>query len=102
MDRDYKVRDFAKVEYMNRNKDIVACRLCDNAKINSDLLPNEDFSSRDMGLNLPGHRIMLSSGAGLPLRIESEEWNGDSWHMVGKYYPKYCPECGRKIVEYPH
>ena len=46
---------------------------------------------------------MLECGNRDALRIEFNRWNDNDkmWHTVGRYYPKYCPECGRKITEWP-
>ena len=39
-----------------------------------------------------------------PLCIEFDYWREDfkpsQYQLVGYYYPKFCPECGRKIDEY--
>ena len=44
---------------------------------------------------------MLCSGDGKPPRIEFEEWNDKAgWGKIAEYRPRYCPNCGRKIVEY--
>jgi hypothetical protein len=45
---------------------------------------------------------MISSGYGEPVRMEIDHWYEHlrEWRTVGKYYPKYCPECGRKLDEY--
>ena len=34
-------------------------------------------------------------------RIEVEKWDDKiGWHKIGEYEPNYCPNCGRKIIEY--
>lgn len=81
------------------------CGYCYNARLEpecTDLSDDNDFSSACIGESSKGFRFMLSSGCGRPVRIELEYWS-DSLHMwltVGHYYPKFCPECGRKLDEY--
>lgn len=78
------------------------CYMCDNARLNDDLDDDTDFGSFTVGKSGKGSRIMIITGWGKPLRITSEKWNETvkRWVTVGIYYPKYCPNCGRKIVEY--
>lgn len=81
------------------------CGNCFNARIDPDeeLTDDNDFSSSTVEYNkYDNFRMMLSSGAGKPLRIEAEQWSPSvqRWITVGQYYPKFCPECGRKITEY--
>lgn len=61
-----------------------------------------DSSSITVGHSCKDRRVFISSGYGEPTRIEFDEWFGDNqgWVTTAKYYPKYCPECGRKIDEY--
>lgn len=81
---------------------IEPCYLCDSARLTDDLEDYNDFSSSVIGSFSHDCRIMLSSGNGKPLRIDIARWNNESqrWVDIGIYYPKYCPECGRKIWEY--
>ena len=90
------------------------CKYCFNARIykptdeermdpyNTELTDENDYSSCGVGHCSYRKRFMITSGYGEPLRIEFEEYfpDDESWHIVGKYYPKYCPECGRRIDEY--
>lgn len=85
--------------------EIKYCSKCFNARIDPDneLTDYNDFSSSTIEYNKHDNfRMMLSSGAGKPLRIEAEKWSSSvqQWITVGQYYPKFCPECGRKITEY--
>lgn len=78
-----------------------ACYMCNNAKIDSLLTDENDYSSCTLGDSAEGVRMMLSSGWNRPLRIEIQEYIiKDGWCTVGIYFPKFCPNCGRKIVEY--
>ena len=78
------------------------CCFCDNACINSKLTDENDYSSTCIGKCVKGYRFMLSSGYGKPVRIELEYFNDNfqRWLTYGYYFPKYCPECGRKLDEY--
>lgn len=81
---------------MNQRK---PCYMCDNARLNDELADDNDFSSITLH-TMKNYRLMYSSGYGKPPRLEFEIWNGDHWSTVCEYYPKYCPNCGRQIVEY--
>lgn len=78
------------------------CHMCFNARLDNELTDDNDYSSCTIGSYDKDCRIMLSSGWGKPPRIEIERWNDSAaqWEYIGIYYPKFCPECGREIVEY--
>ena len=90
------------------------CKYCFNARIykpteeemmdpfNTELTDENDSSSCGVGHCSKDTRFMITSGYGAPLRIEVDRWNDSvkEWHTVGRYYPKYCPECGRLLDEY--
>ena len=99
----------------HRNKQIVDeeakqpyCKYCFNARIykpteeelmdpfSTELTDENDSSSCSVGRATHELRFMISSGHGEPVRIEIDKfYHGlQEWHTVGKYYPKYCPECG--------
>lgn len=105
----------------HRNKQIVNeeakqpyCKYCFNARIYkpteeelmdpfaTELTDENDSSSCGVGHATSHLRYMISSGHGDPVRIEIDEFidKYQEWRTVGKYYPKYCPECGRKLDEY--
>ena len=61
---------------------------------------NNDGSSCSIGKSSNEFSIMFNSGMGKPCEIEFRNWYSGLWHTVGYYYPKFCPECGRKLDEY--
>ena len=87
------------------------CRFCFNSRIyqepeddwfSTPLTDENDSCSIGVGDYCNNRCIRISSGNGEPTRIEFDEWfeGCRRWITTGKYYPKYCPECGRKIDEY--
>lgn len=90
------------------------CKYCFNARVYrptdeelmdpfaTELTDENDSSSCGVGNSVKDIRFMISSGYGEPLRIEIDKWSDSlhQWSTVGKYYPKYCPECGRRLDEY--
>ena len=79
------------------------CRWCNSYRIDFELHEDNDFHAGTVGDTAPHNQIMLECGNRDALRIEFNRWNDNDkmWHTVGRYYPKYCPECGRKITEWP-
>ena len=105
----------------HRNKQIVDeeskqphCKYCFNARVykptdeklmdpfSTELTDENDSSSCSVGTSYNNTRLMITSGHGEPVRIEIDKFFEDyqEWHTVGRYYPKYCPECGRRLDEY--
>ena len=91
------------------------CKYCFNARVYkptdeelmdpfaTELTDENDSSSCGVGHCFTrNRRFMINSGNGQPVNIEFEEWTEKmpEWHRVGIYYPKYCPECGRRLDEY--
>lgn len=87
-------------------KQINPCYMCDNARINDDLTDETDFGSFSLGsFNCDfdkGYHAMISTGYSKPLRVKFSHYNEKirEWEIVGIFYPKYCPNCGREIYEY--
>jgi hypothetical protein len=96
----------------------MSCHFCYNAHVwasephdeedyfDEGLHDDNDMSSSTIGNCSSKHRVFLNSGGGEATSIELCEWkeNGyrgqPGWATVGIYYPKFCPECGRKLDEY--
>lgn len=99
----YPNEDTAIITYMSvgsLTKD--PCHMCNNSKIDEELNDNNDYSACTIGIwNDDNLRMMLCSGGRKPTRIELEKWiDKIGWVTIGVYYPKYCPNCGREIIEY--
>lgn len=84
----------------------MSCRLCGNNRTNPEWELDEDqvFYAMTIGAFEKGHRIMFNKAPYKPLEMIFEQWREDwktpQYQLVGYYYPKFCPECGRKIDEY--
>lgn len=82
------------------------CEFCDNGRTNDDLSDDNDYGSASIdGIRYDdrGYRLMLTYGWGKPTRVELDVWNDkrQEWSLhVLQYYPKFCPECGRRLDEY--
>lgn len=77
------------------------CKYCLNSFVDDELDPNNDGSSFSVGKAANQHAIYLTTGGGGPTLIEILGWNEQLGQNVtlGNYAPKFCPECGRKLVE---
>ena len=96
------------------------CPFCFNAYVHTrrpremdnyydgELTDANDFSSSTIGASADNICMYLNSGNEVPTNIEVCKWvsslddspHTGRWHTVAKYYPKFCPECGRKLDEY--
>lgn len=90
------------------------CKYCFNARVykptlaeqldpyDTELTDENDSSSCVVGKNIDGYTVMINSGHGEPVNLEFMQWSDKvgRWQTVGKYKPKYCPECGRRLDEY--
>lgn len=79
----------------------VGCFMCTNAHTDPDLNSDNDLSYITIGKCDPKRRIMFRSGDGRTTQIIVEEFNEKSgcWEFVGFYRPKFCPNCGRELIE---
>lgn len=94
------------------------CRFCYNARVwakephseedyfDEGLNDTNDFSSCTIGNSSSRTQMYINSGNGKAVNIEVCRWvkggyrGKDGWVTVAKYYPKFCPECGRPLNEY--
>lgn len=82
-------------------ENVPVCRFCHNATVDGDLTSENDFSSCGIGSMDKGYLMYLSTGGGRPTELEVFRWNVTNQRndLIGSYRPKFCPECGRKLVE---
>lgn len=93
------------VETWNRRRTIPKlkpCYMCLNARLDDELTDKNDFSSVGVGNSAKGVRMSIDSGYGKPLRVMVTMWDKKLQvnKIIGSYYPKFCPNCGRPIIEY--
>lgn len=75
------------------------CRFCLNAFVDKTLTPDNDLSYLSIGFCERGRSMCIRSGDGRPtLILVSEAVNGINVD-VAVYKPKFCPECGRELLE---
>lgn len=79
------------------------CGYCLNAKSDPDgeLTSDNDFSSCSVGRCDKGYRMSIDTGSSRPTRIIFTKWDDKRKENVdiGWYTPKFCPECGRRLIE---
>lgn len=78
----------------------MACKMCINAHTDPDLTSDNDLSYFDVGKYEKSFRLMLRTGDGRPTGMLVEHLDEEiGWNTVGFYWPKFCPNCGRKLTE---
>lgn len=77
----------------------VYCGFCINATVTDDLTPDNDLSYMTIGVADPDKRIMFKSGDRDGTYINVEQIKDGEWRTIANYIPKYCPNCGRKLIE---
>ena len=77
------------------------CNYCCNATVEPELNSDNDFSYMSVGKTVGKHLMYIRSGNNLPTAIIVSEWDNKIQRNVdiGTYVMKYCPECGRKLIE---
>ena len=77
------------------------CKFCDNATNNPELNHNNDLSYTSIGITAKGCSMFLRAGDYKPTEIVVQKW--DDYYqcneIVARYKMKYCPECGRRLLE---
>lgn len=91
-------------ENMAEHNNQEPCDMCLNARVAGDGVLNDenDFSAISIGTSKEGCSMYINSGNGEPVNIEVLQWNNKSGRNVtiARYFPKFCPNCGRKLDEY--
>lgn len=80
------------------------CRFCVNARCCPDLSDDNDGSDMSIGCIESGFSFYIASGFGRPVQLLIDRCNRSSLRneLMGFYFPKFCPECGRSLTEdYP-
>lgn len=91
----------------------MACHFCFNAHVwhaleradedlfETPLTDENDASSVTIGSTDTGYQMYFNSGRGAACNIELMRWRPDyGWAPIARYFPKFCPECGRALTEY--
>lgn len=79
--------------------EVKACGMCVNAYVDPELDSDHDLSYFGIGSCAKPYRMLLRSGASRPTEILIERHFDDGWIPIGSYEPKYCPNCGRELIE---
>ena len=78
----------------------MVCKMCENAHTNPDLRDVDDMRYTCIGDFGDGHRAFFCTGGDVPTVITFEKTLGGSGcYLFGRYYPKFCPNCGRRLTE---
>lgn len=85
---------------MGTEKQLTPCGMCNNAFVNPELRTDNDLSYVTLGKSMAKMRIMMRSGCGKSTQIIVERYDNESgWYLAGSYRPRFCPNCGRELVE---
>lgn len=74
------------------------CRYCLNSSCDDELRPWNDLSYHTL-LFTSDARILMRSGDGRPTVIMMDKFYKGTWHDFGYVDIKFCPFCGRELVE---
>ena len=76
------------------------CGFCFNSWTDPGLTPDNDLSYIGIGTCESGYNISLRTGDLRPTAILFEDLkSGKEVLLKGIYVPKFCPECGRYLME---
>lgn len=80
------------------------CCFCNNAVVDPRLTPDNDLSYCPVGKVADGYGLLFRSGDDRPTALVLEMWDKRLNRNldIGLYVMKYCPECGRKLIENKH
>ena len=77
------------------------CSFCLNASVDPCLSPDNDLSYMSVGDMASGYSMYLRTGSGKSTVLVISKWDQELRENldIGFYKMKYCPECGRKLIE---
>ena len=76
------------------------CEMCFNATVDSSLSGKNDLHYFSIGFTEENYMIYFRSGGEQPTEILFEDKRTqEPSHLVGRYAPNFCPNCGRKLTE---
>lgn len=77
------------------------CRYCCNSSVEPGLSEENDLSYLQVGKCPPGFNMYIRSGDARPTSIVLSMWEEKSQRNIdiAHYDMKYCPECGRRLIE---
>lgn len=76
------------------------CCVCNNARVSDASEDGNNLSYLAVGESVRPFQILFASGGGEPFRLLVEFLIDNRWSTAAVYYPKYCPNCGRELLEY--
>ena len=77
------------------------CDFCCNSTVEPDLTVDNDLGYMSVGKTENGYGLYIKSGNGKPTVLAVSKWEKDLScnSTIAIYKMKYCPECGRKLIE---
>lgn len=76
------------------------CKMCFNATVDPALKGKNDLHYLPLGVTEDCYAIYFRSGEEQPTEILFEDKKTkEVSHLVGRYQPDFCPNCGRKLKE---
>lgn len=91
--------DFGKGQTLSKQP----CYMCDSVWVSFNLEDGFDCSAIVVGDTASmSKRFMICSGNNQPVHLRFEIFDTEfkRWVLSGRYYPKFCPNCGRELSEY--
>ena len=77
------------------------CHVCCNSVVEPELTSDNDLSYISVGKADKFYNLFIRSGNNKPTALIVSKWEEKLGHNIdiGFYKMKYCPECGRKLIE---
>lgn len=91
-----------KLEIIEKEEDARNyCHVCCNATVEPELTSDNDLSYISVGETTEGYGMHIRSGDGKPTVLIVSKWEESLGRNidVGIYKMKFCPECGRRLIE---